>query len=69
MLALVSAISAIASSTDGIDISPSMTRIITASSQRRKPVTRPMREPDQRGQQRHREADRQRHAGAVETRL
>ena len=34
-LARVSAISAIASSTDGIDISPSMTRITTASTQRR----------------------------------
>ena len=34
-LARVSEISAMASSTDGIDISPSITRIITASSQRR----------------------------------
>ena len=38
MLALVSAISAIASSTGGIDISPSITRITIASSQRMKPV-------------------------------
>ena len=34
-LAVVSEISAIASSTDGIDIRPSITRIIIASSQRR----------------------------------
>ena len=34
-LAVVSEINAIASSTDGIDINPSMTRITTASSQRR----------------------------------
>ena len=45
MLALVSAISAIASSTGGIDISPSITRITIASSQRTKPVTRPIARP------------------------
>ncbi len=45
MLARVSAISAIASSTGGIDISPSITRITTASSQRRNPVTRPIASP------------------------
>ncbi len=45
MLALVSAISAIASSTGGIDIRPSMTRMTMASSQRMKPVTRPIARP------------------------
>ncbi len=44
-LALVSAISAIASSTGGIDINPSMTRMIMASAMRLKPVTRPMARP------------------------
>ena len=44
-LALVSAISAMASRTPGIDISPSMTRMTMPSSQRTKPVTRPMASP------------------------
>ncbi len=44
-LARVSAISAIAISTAGIDISPSMTRIRIASAQRLKPVTRPIKRP------------------------
>ncbi len=44
-LAFVSAISAIASSTDGIDISPSITRITIASTQRMKPVTSPIASP------------------------
>ena len=65
-LALVSAISAIASSTDGIDIRPSMTRITTASSQRTKPVTRPIASPSKRRQHRDREADDQRDARAVD---
>ena len=41
-LARVSAISAIAIKTDGIDISPSMIRITTASTQRVNPVTTPI---------------------------
>ena len=44
-LALVSAIRAMASSTPGIDISPSMMRMMMPSSQRTKPVTRPMARP------------------------
>jgi hypothetical protein len=46
MLARVSAINAIAISTAGIDISPSMIRITIASVQRLKPVTRPIRSPN-----------------------
>src|SRR4051812_11778373 len=45
MLARVSAISAIASSTGGIAIRPSMMRISTASTRRAKPETRPMARP------------------------
>jgi hypothetical protein len=45
MLAFVSAISAIASSTGGIDIKPSMMRITIASRQRTNPVTRPIARP------------------------
>ena len=45
MLARVSAISAIAISTAGIDISPSMIRMTIASAQRLKPVTRPISRP------------------------
>ncbi len=41
----VSAISAIASRIGGIDISPSMTRITSESSQRTKPDTRPIAMP------------------------
>ena len=44
-LARVSAIRAIAISTDGIDISPSMIRMTIASAQRLKPVTRPISRP------------------------
>ena len=43
--ARVSAISAIASRIGGIDISPSITRMMTASSQRTKPEIRPMNVP------------------------
>ena len=45
MLARVSAMSAIASSTGGIDINPSITRMTIASSQRMNPVTRPIARP------------------------
>ena len=44
-LARVSAISAIAISTSGIDISPSMMRMTTASTQRVKPATTPIARP------------------------
>src|SRR6185295_9090690 len=44
-LALVSAMSAIARSTEGIDISPSITRMTVASTQRTNPVTRPITRP------------------------
>ena len=44
-LARVSAIRAIAISTDGIDISPSMMRITIASTARLNPVTSPMKSP------------------------
>jgi hypothetical protein len=44
-LARVSAISAIAIKTEGIDISPSMIRITTASTQRVNPVTTPIARP------------------------
>ena len=44
-LAVVSAISAMASSTEGIDIRPSITRMTMASSQRMKPVTSPIARP------------------------
>ena len=43
--ARVSAISAMASRIGGIDIRPSMTRMMMASSQRVKPATRPMNVP------------------------
>ncbi len=55
-----------ASSTDGIDISPSITRITTASSQRMKPVTSPIASPTSGRQHRDREADGERHARAVD---
>ena len=48
MLALVSAISAIASSTGGIDISPSMTRITIGVEPADEAGDQPDREPDQR---------------------
>src|SRR5579871_2390527 len=63
-LARVSAISAIAISTAGIDISPSMTRISNASAQRLKPVEAD-RQPQAGRRQRHAEPHRQRYPGAV----
>ena len=62
----VSAISAMASRIGGIDISPSITRMTMPSAQRTKPETRPIDEPDERGEDRDREADDERHARAVE---
>ena len=64
--ARVSAMSAIARRIGGIDISPSITRITTASSTRTKPATRPMNVPEDRGTGRHREPDQQRHPRAVQ---
>ena len=66
MLAWVSAISAIASRTGGIDISPSMMRMTIASAQRLKPVTRPMARPSAVLSNATREPDHERHARAVE---
>ena len=62
----VSAISAIASRIDGMDISPSMIRMMIASAQRTKPENSPMARPIDRRAGRDREADDQRHARAVE---
>ena len=62
----VSAISATASRIGGIDIRPSMTRMMMPSAQRTHAGDEPDREAGERGQDRDREADGQRDARAVE---
>ena len=63
-LALVSAMSAIASSTEGIAMSPSITRMTMASATRLSPVTSPMARPTDRAQEGDAEADDERDARA-----
>jgi hypothetical protein len=55
----VRAISAMASRMGGMDIMPSMTRMMMLSAKRMKPEIRPMVRPITRGADRHREADQQ----------
>ena len=62
----VSAISAIASRIGGIDISPSITRMMNAVGPAHHAGDEPDREAGERGKDRHREADRERDARAVD---